>query len=69
MGESKKRKTALGEKYGTLQEAPVFFGLTPTQLKKINEFVTTGTWVCIGLVIAIWIAVRIGAWQGWWGVK
>jgi len=69
MGDSKRRKETLGSKYGTVEEEVVFFGLTRSQIKRIYDFTISGTWVCITAVVVIWVVVRFGNWQGWWGVK
>jgi len=68
MGESKRRKETLGESYGTVVEEKVFLNFTPSQIKKAYDFTISGTWVCIGAVVVIWGVIRIGVWQGWWGV-
>ncbi|HEY9858983.1 MAG TPA: DUF2839 domain-containing protein [Candidatus Obscuribacterales bacterium] len=70
MGEAKRRKEALGEKYG--QEPGLLSKLTVTK-KQSEQFVkwsTQGAWVGIGLLVAYWITVRfLGPSLGWWQVN
>ncbi len=67
MGESKRRKDALGDKYG--QESYIFpwLPLTKSQSKDFMKWTTRGTWVGIGVLAAIWLTVLfIGPAFGWW---
>ena len=69
MGEAKRRKTALGEKYG--QEGKVFswLPLTKGQAERISDWNTRGAWLGIGFLVASWVTVRfIGPALGWWQV-
>jgi hypothetical protein len=69
MGESKRRKEALGEKYG--QEARIFSWL-PFSKAQADQFVkltTRGAWVGIGFLVVFWITIRfVGPAFGWWQV-
>lgn len=69
MGDSKRRKEALGEKYG--QEANIFPWL-PIKQSQAQQFVswsTRGAWIGIGVLVAYWVIVRfIGPALGWWQV-
>jgi len=69
MGESKRRKEALGENYG--QEARVLSWL-PFSKAKADQFVkftTRGAWVGIGFLVIFWITIRfVGPAFGWWQV-
>ena len=69
MGEAKRRKTVLKEKYG--QEVRVFPWL-PFSKKQAQQFVdwsTRGAWIGIGLLIVCWITVLfLGPALGWWQV-
>lgn len=70
MGESKRRKASLGEKYG--QEPPVasWIPVTKTQAEQIVKWANRGAWIGIGLLIASWLTVRlIGPLMGWWQVS
>ncbi|MDS3861363.1 DUF2839 domain-containing protein [Thermosynechococcaceae cyanobacterium BACA0444] len=70
MGDSKRRKETLGEKYG--QEEPVvsWLPLTKSQASQIQKIVTRSTWTGIVLLGLIWIMVRfIGPGLGWWHVS
>lgn len=69
MGEAKRRKTALGEKYG---QDPQIFPWLPITKKQAEQFVnltTRGTWIGIGFLVVSWIIIRfIGPAFGWWQV-
>jgi len=55
MGEAKRRKTALGEKYG--QEAQIFPGFDPQN--QAQQFVSGAIAVLgIGLLVVSWVTVR-----------
>jgi len=69
MGDSKRRKAALGEKYG--QEAQVlrWLPITKGQAQQFMEWSNRITWIGIGLLVASWLTVRfIGPAFGWWQV-
>lgn len=69
MGESKRRKAALGDKYG--QEAQIFrwLPITKKQADRIFKWSNLGTKIAIGLLVVSWITVRfIGPAFGWWQV-
>ncbi len=69
MGESKRRKESLGEKYG--QEEPIvpWLPLTKSQAGNIQKILTRSTWAGIVLLVVIWITVRfIGPGLGWWQI-
>ncbi len=67
MGEAKRRKSALGEKYG--QDPPIvpWLPITKSQADAIYKWTTRGAWTGIGLMVAVWATVRfIGPAFGWW---
>jgi len=70
MGEAKRRKEALGDKYG--QETSRILPWVPINKSQAEQFVkwtTRGTWAGIGIMIAVWITIRfIGPAFGWWQV-
>ncbi|MBW4663934.1 MAG: DUF2839 domain-containing protein [Chroococcus sp. CMT-3BRIN-NPC107] len=70
MGESKRRKTALKEKYGQEER---FFPWLPISKGKAQQFVdwsTRGAWLGIGLLVAWWLTVLfLGPALGWWQVN
>jgi hypothetical protein len=69
MGEAKRRKAAIGEKYG--QEARIlpWVPITKTQAELFVTWTTRGAWVGIGMMIAAWLTIRfIGPAFGWWQV-
>jgi hypothetical protein len=70
MGESKRRKEALGDKYG--HEEPLFpwLRLNKTQIEQFGKWTTRGTWGGIALLILWWLTVRFfGPAMGWWQVN
>jgi hypothetical protein len=70
MGEAKRRKAALGEKYG--QEANIFSWLpvTKSQGEQFVKWTTKGAWIGIGFLIVYWLTIRfIGPTLGWWQVN
>lgn len=70
MGESKRRKDALGEKYG--QEAPIlpWLPLTKTQANQFVQWTTRGAWIGIGFLVILWITIRfVGPTLGWWEIN
>jgi hypothetical protein len=70
MGESKRRKEALGEKYG--QEPNVFpwLPITKTQANQFVQWTTRGAWAGIGILVFVWITIRfIGPAFGWWQLE
>ncbi|MBW4500706.1 MAG: DUF2839 domain-containing protein [Scytonema hyalinum WJT4-NPBG1] len=70
MGEAKRRKAALGEKYGqdTTRILP-WVPITKTQAEKLVELSTRLAWVGIGGLVAAWVTIRfIGPAFGWWQV-
>jgi len=67
MGESKRRKASLGEKYGQEQRIVAWLPLTKKQAQDFYTWTTRGAWVGIGVMIALWLTVRfIGPAFGWW---
>jgi len=70
MGESKRRKSALGEEYG--QESDRIFPwlpITKAQAEKFIQITSKGAWIGIGVMIAVWVTVRfIGPAFGFWEV-
>ena len=70
MGESKRRKAAMGNRYGRDSERVVpWLPITKTQSEKFLKLTSTGAWVGIGIMIAIWLTVRfIGPAFGFWEV-
>jgi hypothetical protein len=67
MGDSKRRKENLGEKYG--QEEPIlpWFPVTKNQASQFVQWSTRGAWIGIGLLVVWWLMVRfVGPAFGWW---
>jgi hypothetical protein len=69
MGEAKRRKEALGEDYGKEERIFPWLPLTKSQAQQAYRLTTRGAWIGIGLLVAVWITVRIiGPGFGWWNV-
>lgn len=69
MGESKRRKAALGKEYGQSEKILPWLPITKAQSEKFLKITTTGAWIGIGIMIAIWFTVRfIGPAFGLWEV-
>jgi hypothetical protein len=66
MGESKRRKTQLGEKYGQ-EKASVF---SKANSEKFVQWTTRGAWIGIFVLGGGWVVIRfIGPSFGWWHVQ
>lgn len=69
MGEAKRRKEALGDKFGKEENIFPWLPITKSQGDKFVAWTTRGAWIGIGLMIAYWITIRfIGPFLGWWEV-
>lgn len=70
MGESKRRKEALGEKYGHEEWVASWLPLTKSQASQFMKWSTRGTWVGIALLAVYWVTIRfIGPAFGWWQIN
>lgn len=70
MGEAKRRKAVLGDKYGQETKILPWLPITKLQSEQFVKWSTTGAWLGIGLLIAYWITVRfLGPAFGWWQVS
>ena len=69
MGEAKRRKELLGDKYGQDQTIFPWLPITKNQAEQFVKWTTKGAWIGIGIMIAVWVTVRfIGPAFGWWEV-
>jgi hypothetical protein len=70
MGDAKRRKESLGEKYG---QEPTILPWLPIKKSQAQQFVqlsTRSAWAGIGLLVVYWVTVRfIGPAFGWWHVN
>jgi hypothetical protein len=70
MGEAKRRKAALGEKYGQETRIYPWLPITTTQGEQFVKWTTKGAWLGIGFLVLYWITIRfIGPAFGWWQVS
>ncbi|NJL90166.1 MAG: DUF2839 domain-containing protein [Coleofasciculaceae cyanobacterium SM2_1_6] len=69
MGEAKRRKSVLGEKYGEQPYIYPWLPITKTQSEQFIKWTTTGAWTGIVLLAVIWVTIRVvGPGLGWWHV-
>lgn len=69
MGESKRRKEALGEQYGKEQPILPWLPITKRQSEQFMNWTTRGAWIGIALLVGVWLTVRlIGPSMGWWQI-
>jgi hypothetical protein len=70
MGDSKRRKEVLGEKYGQEPTIMSWLPITKTQADQFVKWTTKGAWVGIGFLVVYWLTIRIiGPGLGWWQVN
>ncbi|MEL6221706.1 MAG: DUF2839 domain-containing protein [Cyanobacteria bacterium J06626_14] len=69
MGESKRRKEALGDQYGQEENIVSWLPFKKSQAQRFVALSTRGAWIGIGVLVAYWVTVRfIGPAFGWWQV-
>ncbi|TAE61761.1 MAG: DUF2839 family protein [Nostocales cyanobacterium] len=69
MGEAKRRKEKLGDKYGEETRILPWVPITKSQAELFVSITTRGAWIGIGVMVAVWVTVRfIGPAFGWWQV-
>ncbi|MBE9128822.1 MULTISPECIES: DUF2839 domain-containing protein [unclassified Coleofasciculus] len=67
MGEAKRRKAALGEKYGQEARMVPWLPVTKSQGEQFVKWTTRGAWIGIGFLAVWWLTIRlIGPALGWW---
>jgi hypothetical protein len=70
MGESKRRKEALGEQYGKEKPMVRWLPITKSQAEAFYRITIRGAWIGIGFLVVFWITIRfIGPAFGWWEVN
>ncbi|MEG3839762.1 DUF2839 domain-containing protein [Microcoleus sp. herbarium19] len=69
MGESKRRKESIGDKYGKEERILPWLPITKTQSEDFVKWTSRGSWIGISLLVGWWIVVRfVGPAAGWWVV-
>lgn len=67
MGESKRRKQAMGDQYGKEKPILPWLPITKSQAEQFYRITTKGAWIGIGFLVVTWITIRIiGPAFGWW---
>jgi hypothetical protein len=70
MGEAKRRKVALGEKYGQEERILPWIPISKGQSEQFLKWTTKGAWLGIGFLVVYWIIIRfIGPAFGLWQVN
>jgi hypothetical protein len=70
MGEAKRRKEALGNKYGQEETILSWLPITKTQADRFYKWTTKGAWIGIGGLAVVWLTIRfVGPAFGWWDVQ
>ncbi len=58
MGESKRRQSALGDKYGQEENILPWLPITKSQASQAYKLTTRGAWIGIGVLAGIWLVIR-----------
>ncbi len=67
MGDAKRRKAVLGDQFGKEERVAFWLPVTKSQSEQFMKITTTGAWIGIGGMVALWAIVRfIGPAMGWW---
>lgn len=70
MGDAKRRKDVLQDKYGKETNIFPWLPVTKSQAERLVNWSIRGSWIGIGLLVASWVTVRfIGPAFGWWQVN
>ncbi len=70
MGDSKRRKDNLGEKYGQEPTILPWLPVSKTQAEQFVKWSTRGAWIGIVLLVIWWLVIRfIGPTFGWWQLQ
>jgi hypothetical protein len=70
MGESKRRQSALGDKYGQEENILPWLPITKSQAAQAYKLTTRGAWIGIGVLAGAWVVIRfVGPAFGWWNVQ
>lgn len=70
MGESKRRKASLGDKYGQESRILPWLPITKSQSEQFMKITTRGAWIGIGSLATTWLVIRLlGPAFGWWEVQ
>lgn len=69
MGEAKRRKDSMGERYGQDEKIAPWFPVTKNQSQQFIQITSKASWLGIGLLVFVWVTIRfIGPGFGWWQI-
>jgi len=67
MGESKRRKEVLGDKYGQNKVLIPWLGITKQDAQRYVTWANRGAWIGIAILVVFWVTIRfLGPALGWW---
>ena len=70
MGDAKRRKEKMGDRYGQEENIFPWLPITKTQANQFVEWSSRGAWIGIGAMVVLWVTVRfIGPALGLWVLK
>ena len=70
MGDAKRRKEKMGDRYGQEENIFSWLPLTKTQANQFVEWSSRGAWIGIGAMVLLWVTVRfLGPALGWWELR
>lgn len=70
MGDAKRRKDKMGNRYGKEENMVSWLPFTRTQADQFVEWSSRGAWLGIGLLVVLWVTVRfLGPAFGWWTIQ
>ena len=70
MGDAKRRKEKMGDRYGQEENIFSWLPVTKTQANQFVEWSSRGAWLGIGAMVLLWVTVRfLGPALGWWELR
>ena len=70
MGDAKRRKEKMGDRYGQEENILPWLPIKKSQANQFVEWSSRGAWVGIGVMAVLWVTVRfLGPALGWWELQ
>jgi len=70
MGDAKRRKEKLGDRYGQEENILPWLPIKKSQADQFVTWTSRGAWAGIGAMILLWVTVRfLGPALGWWELQ